>query len=122
MEQKKPERKATLSRIPWKAFLANMGVVGAAHGLGYMTSGITSEALGRAPGIRRAWNRMSPSQQRAMATGLVGATGAAIPLSIAATQLATQANLQEAMERKRAEQGSKVASVIMVYQAALEKG
>ena len=119
-KDQKSYRRATLSKIPWKSFMANLAVVGGAHALGYMASGVTSNALARTPIIQDQWHKLSPGQQRAVATGIIGATGSAIPLSVMATQFATQANLREGVEKNDRHRGTKTASVIMTYRKALK--
>jgi hypothetical protein len=122
-EQTLQKKKGIFSNIPVKALLANLAVIGASHGLGYLASGTASHVLSKTPAVQKLWNRMTPGQQRAVATGILGTAGAAIPVTVMASQLATQANLQEALEKKRQHeqsQGQKVASVLRVYRAALE--
>lgn len=117
----KTERTSMLRKIPLKPMLQNVAAVGASTGLGYLSGGLISEGLGRTPGVRNAWNTLSPQQKIKYGRLLGGAAGAAVPLAASATHTATQAHLLDYLQRRRQseKEGTKTASVLEIYELAL---
>jgi len=116
-----PKKESKFSRVPWKPIVAAVGTAGAAHLLGYLTSGAVSKGISKVPGVKGYWNQLTPRNQKALATGMVGLTGTAIPIAVLGQQLASRAHLEDEMEREKSAHVTKTASVIMVYRTALER-
>lgn len=126
MAEEQQTRKSRLSQIPWGPFVASLGAVGGAHLAGYYGSGLLTHGIEQIPGVREHWMKLSPAQRRGISQGMVTATGSIIPLAVAAQQMATSAHMREAMEKRRLleeakkNEGTKTASVMWTYLAAME--